>query len=150
MNCRELRDELRRAGSGDLGAAARQHILSCPACAAAARAALLLRLGSERDEGAVPRAGFEERLRARLALDPAPAAGSVWNGGFELLVRPALALAATLTLLCAGFYVEANPDGKGDLALLVENDPVFTTLFAADPGTVFGESQGAPTAPEEP
>jgi hypothetical protein len=150
MNCRELRDELRRAGTGDLGAAAARHVASCPACAVRARAALLLRLGSERDEGAAPRAGFEERFRARLASDPAPAARSAWNGGFELLVRPALALAAMLTLLCAGLYVQASPDRGDDLVLLVESDPVFTTLFAGDPGTVFGESQDAPAATEVP
>jgi len=145
MTCREFRDEVRRPRALDLSAAARRHGASCPACAAEARAAQLLRLGSGSTEGAAPRAGFEERLRARLASDPAPSGRPAWNGGFELLVRPALAVAAALTLLCAGFYFQAAPDREGDLASLVENDPVFAPLLTGNPGAFFDESQAAAT-----
>jgi hypothetical protein len=174
MTCREFRDELRRPQVSDLGDAARRpqasdltdaarrpqasdlsdaarrHAASCPDCAAEARAALLLRLGSGVAEGAAPRAGFEERLLARLASDPAPSGRPAWNGGFELLVRPALAVAATLAVLCAGFYLQAAPQREADLASLVENDPVFAPLLAGDPGAVFEGPQGAPAVTEEP
>jgi hypothetical protein len=149
MNCRECRDELRRPGAAAPSAEALRHAASCTACAAESRAALLLRLGSARDDGAEPRAGFEERLRARLA-SRVPSRSTAWNGGFELLVRPALALAATLALLCAGIYLQAAPEPGEDLVSLVENDPVFTSLLSGDPGSIFGEEQGAPATAEKP
>jgi len=133
-----------------MSAAAQRHAASCPACAAEARAARLLRLGSESAEGAAPRPGFEERLLARLASGPVPSGRPAWNGGFELLVRPALGLAAALALLCAGFYLQTAPEREGDLASLVENDPIFAPLLAGDPGAFFEESQGAPAATEGP
>lgn len=133
-----------------MSAEARRHAADCPACAAESRAALLLRLGSARDDGAEPRAGFEERLRKRLASGSAPARSAAWNGGFELLVRPALAVAATLTLVCGGFYLQAVPEPGADLVSLVESDPVFTSLLAGDPGSLFGEEPGAGAAAETP
>jgi len=150
MNCGELKDEVRRRGTPDLSAAALRHAASCPACAAESRAALLLRMGSARDENAEPRAGFDERLKARLESGPTPSGRAAWNGGFELLVRPALAVAATLTLLCGGLYLQTAPELGGDLASLVENDPVFTSLLAGDPGSFFDEDEGAPAATENP
>ena len=150
MNCRRTREQLRRAAEGDVTDEARRHIESCPACAAEARARLLLRLGSERDEEATVRAGFEDRLRARLRAE-APAAGtSPWNGGFERLVRPALAAGLALVLVCAGLYVQvAAPEGGGDLASLVETDAVFTSILTASPEAMFADPQGA-SAPDAP
>jgi hypothetical protein len=98
----------------------------------------------------MPRAGFEARLKARLESGPAPSGRRAWNGGFELLVRPALAIAATLTLFCAGLYFQAAPEPAGDLVSLVENDSVFTSLLAGDPGSLFDDDQGAPAATENP
>ena len=142
---------MRRPGTGGLSEAALRHAASCPACSDQARAALLLRLGSEPDEGAAPRPGFEERLRARLAAGPAAPRKPVWNGGFELLVRPALAIAATLTLLCAGIYIRvAAPERGGDLASLVETDPVFTSMLGSDPEAIFAGPQNVPDAMERP
>jgi hypothetical protein len=150
MNCKECRDELRRPGAAVLSAEALRHAASCPACAAESRAALLLRLGSARDDGAEPRAGFEERLRKRLASGPAPSRSAAWNGGFELLVRPALAVAATLALVCGGLYLQAVPEPGADLVSLVDSDPVFTSLLTGDPGPIFGEEQGAGATAETP
>jgi len=150
MTCREFKVEMHGSRKSDWSPELLRHLESCPACAAKSRAALLLRLGSGGDEGAVPRAGFEERLRARLAYGPAPSRGHAWNGGFELLVRPALAVAATLTLLCAGLYVQTTPERAGDLASLVENDTVFASLLTGDPWEILDASQGAPAATEEP
>jgi hypothetical protein len=150
MNCKECRDELRHPGAAVPSAGAVRHAASCPACAAESRAALLLRLGSARDDGAEPRAGFEERLRKRLASGPAPSRSAAWNGGFERLVRPALAVAVSLVLLCAGVYMKTAPEPGADLVSLVESDPVFTSLLAGDPGSIFGEEQGAPATAEKP
>jgi hypothetical protein len=150
MNCKECRDELRRPDRSAMSAEAIRHAASCPACAAESRAALLLRLGSARDDGAEPRAGFEQRLRRRLESGAAPSATPAWNGGFELLGRPALAVAATLALLCAGFYVRVAPEPGVDLVSLVESDPVFTSLLGGDPASIFGEEQGAGGTAETP
>jgi hypothetical protein len=145
VTCREFRNALRRPGSGEPGREMLRHAETCPACAVEARAALLLRLGSGGGEGAAPRPGFEERLKARLASGPAASTTPAWNGGFERLVRPALAVAATLTLLCAGFYVRvAAPEPGGDLASLVETDALFTSLLASDAGEIFPVPQDAP------
>jgi anti-sigma-K factor RskA len=125
MNCRRTREQLRRA--------------------AEARAHLLLRLGSERDEGVMVRPGFEQRLRARLSAEADVARTSAWNGGFERLVRPALAAAAALVLVCAGLYVQvAAPQGGGDLASLLETDPVFTSILTTNPDAMFADPQSAP------
>lgn len=148
MNCKECRDELRRPG--DPGAEVLRHAVSCPACAAESRAALLLRLGSAREDGAEPRAGFEERLRKRLLSEPALSRSPALNGGFERMVRPALAVAATLALACAGLYLQTAPDPGADLVSLVESDPVFTSVLAGDPGSIFGEEPGAGATAETP
>ena len=150
MNCKECRDELRRPGAAVPSAEALRHAASCPACASESRAALLLRLGSARDDGAEPRPGFEERLRRRLASGPAPSGSPAWNGGFERLVRPALAVAATLALMCAGLYMRTASEPGADLVSLVESDPMFTSLLAGDPGSIFGEEQGAGETAETP
>ena len=149
MSCRRTRKLLRRAARGDVADEARRHIESCPACATEARAHLLLRLGSERDRGALVRPGFEQRLRARLLAEPAVARSSTWNGGFERLVRPALAAAAALVLVCAGLYVQvAAPQGGGDLASLLETDPVFNSILTVDPDAMFADPQIAPATDE--
>jgi len=140
MNCRRTRKLLRRAAGGEIADEARRHVESCPACAIEARAHLLLWLGSERDEGALVRPGFEQRLRARLQAETTVARSSAWNGGFERLVRPALAAAAALVLVCAGLYVQvAAPQGGGDLASLLETDPVFTSVLTVDPDAMFAD-----------
>ncbi len=145
MTCREFRNALRRPGTGEAPEEAMRHAAMCPACDAEARATLLLRLGSGGAGDATPRPGFEERLRARLASSPAAIRTPAWNGGFERLVRPALAFAATLTLLCAGFYVQvALPEPGGDLTSLVETDAVFASLIAGNPGEIFAVPQDAP------
>ncbi len=151
MNCRELNDQLRRPGAGAPGEAALRHAASCPACTATMRAALLLRLGSGRDDDATVRPGFEERLRARLVTEAGIPKAPAWNGGFELLVRPALAVAATLCLLCAGLYVQVSgPEEGGDLASLVETDPVITSVMAVSPDAIFAGPQDAPAGTERP
>jgi len=147
MNCRRTREQLRRAAGAGVTDEARRHIESCPACESEARAGLLLRLGSERDEKATVRPGFEDRLEARLQAEAAVAGTSAWNGGFERLVRPALAFASALLLVCAGLYVRlAAPQGGGDLASLLETDPVFTSILTASPDAMFADPQGAPAA----
>lgn len=150
MNCKECREELRRTGGAAMSADALRHAASCPACAAESRAALLLRLGSDRDVGAEPRPGFEERLRGRLASGAGPSGSPAWNGGFELLVRPALAVAATLALVCAGLYLQVAPEPGADLVSLVESDPVFASFFGGDPGSIFAGEQGDGATAETP
>jgi hypothetical protein len=151
MTCREFRETLRRPGRDEPGPEMLRHAETCQGCAAEARGALLLRLGSGGGEDAAPRPGFEERLKARLASGPAATTTSAWNGGFERLVRPALALAATLTVLCAGFYIGvALPEPGGDLASLVETDAVFTSLLAGDPGEIFPASPDPRATVETP
>jgi hypothetical protein len=146
MNCRTIREQLRRAAGTELTDEARRHLASCPACAAEARARLLLRLGSERDEEARVRSGFEQRLRARLSAGAAVPRVSPWNGGFERLVRPALAAAAALVIVCAGLYVQAAAPQGGDLTSLVETDPVFGSILMTNPDAMFAEPQGVPAA----
>ena len=115
------------------------------------RAALLLRLGSDRDEAASPRPGFEARLRARIESGGAPRPASAWSEGFETLVRPALALAASLALACAGLYIQGRSQpGEADLASLVEADSVFDSLLAADPGALFDDPGNVAAPPESP
>jgi len=147
MTCRQVRDELRGAAGRDATGDVRAHLTSCPSCAAEARALRLLRLGSARDEEATLRPGFEERLRARLLSEPAAtAAPSPWNGGFERLVRPALAAAAALVLVCAGLYLQvAGPAAGGDLSSLLETDPVFGSILTTNPDAIFPDPQ-APQA----
>ena len=150
MNCREFRDEIRRAASAP-GPEAHRHASSCPACAGEARAALLLCLGSQRDEAAAPRAGFEIRLRARLGTAAAAGEATPWTREFDLLVRPALALAATLLILCLGLYARsAAAPRQADLTSLYEADPVFSSILAGDPGGPFAGPEDATPTPESP
>ncbi|PYT12758.1 MAG: hypothetical protein DMF51_12410 [Acidobacteria bacterium] len=115
------------------------------------RAAQLLRLGSDRDETASPRPGFEARLRARVESGGAGRPVPTWNEGFESLVRPALALAASLALACAGLYVQGTTQpGEADLASLAEVDSVFDSLLAADPGALFDDPGSVAEPPERP
>ncbi|OLC55852.1 MAG: hypothetical protein AUH92_01250 [Acidobacteria bacterium 13_1_40CM_4_69_4] len=115
------------------------------------RATLLLRLGSDRDEKASPRPGFEARLRARTELEGAARQVSAWTEGFETLVRPALALAAALVIVCAGFCVQGTSQpGEADLASLVETDAVFDSLMAGDPGILFEDPWSVPAPRERP
>jgi len=115
------------------------------------RAALLLRLGSDRDEAASPRPGFEARLRARIESGAAARSASAWSEGFDALVRPALALAASLALACAGLYIQGTSQpGEADLASLVETDSVFDSLLAADPGALFDDPGNLAAPPESP
>ena len=115
------------------------------------RAALLLRLGSDRDDTASPRPGFEARLRARIESGGAALSVSTWSEGFESLVRPALALAASLALACAGLYVQGTTQpGEADLASLVEVDSMFDSLLAADPGALFDDPGSVAEPPERP
>lgn len=147
MNCREFRDEIRRAASAP-GPEARRHASSCPTCAGEARAALLLRLGSQRDEAAAPRAGFERRLRARLGTG---GEATPWTRELDFLVRPALALAATLLILCLGLYARsAAAPRQADFASLIEADPVFSSILAGDPGGPFAGPEDATATPESP
>jgi len=144
MSCRRIRERLRRGAGAEPGDEARRHLASCPACAAEARAILLLRLGSEPAPGATLRPGFEARLRARLLSGTGASRAPLGYGGFDRLVRPALATAAALVLVCAGLYVQvAAPQGDADLASLLESDPVFTSILTADPDAVFADPQGA-------
>lgn len=155
MNCREFRDEIHRAASAP-GPEARRHASSCPACAGEARAASLLRLGSQRDEAAAPPPGFTERLRARLGSGAAAVETTPWNREFDLLVRPALALAAMLVILCFGFYGfglyarRAAAPRQADLASLFEADPVFSSILAGDPGGLPAGPEDATATPESP
>ena len=150
MTCRRVRDELRLAAGRDVPAAARAHLESCASCAAEARALSLLRLGSARDEEATLRPGFEERLGARLLSEAPAAAPSPWNGGFDRLVRPALAAAAALALVCAGLFAQvASPPGGGDLSALLETDPVFASILTTNPDAIFTGTQ-VPAAAETP
>ena len=143
MNCRRIREQLRRAAGGEITNEALRHIDSCPACAAEARAQVLLRLGSAVDENVTVRPGFEERLKARLLAEAGVARTSPWNGGFERLVRPALVAAAALVLVCAGLYIRiAAPQGGGDLTSLIETDPVFSSILTANPDAMFADPQG--------
>jgi len=93
------------------------------------RAAILLRLGSERPEDAIPRAGFEARLRA--LLDDAAVEAPSWARELDPLVRPALALGTIVVALCIGVYASsaAPPPDPVDLASLFEADPVFSSLL---------------------
>lgn len=160
MDCRQFRKRLHRAAAtGGPGGEAMRHAASCPACARESRAALLLRAGSEPPAGASLGPGFEAGLRARLAAGEGARAGaregargrSAWNGGIESLVRPALALAAGLALLCAGLYVrETVPSDASDVASLLESDPVFSSVLSASPGPLFGEADPDAAAPERP
>ena len=95
----------------------------------------LLRLGSARPDDAAPSAGFEERLRTRMAEEeraaashPDPRRSRAWNGGFQALVKPALAMAGAAALLAAGLFVGAASSEPDDLASLVEVDPVFSSI----------------------
>jgi hypothetical protein len=115
------------------------------------RAARLLHLGSHRDETASPRPGFEARLRARLESGGAARPVSIWSEGFESLIRPALALGASLALACAGLYVQGTTQtGEADLASLVEVDSVFDSLVAADPGALFDDPGNGAEPSESP
>jgi len=115
------------------------------------RALLLLRLGSDRDDAAVARPGFEARLRARIESGAAARQAAAWSEGFETLVRPALALAASLVLVSAGFYLQgSSPPGEADLASLVETDSVFDSLVAGDPGVLLEDPGSTPAPPERP
>lgn len=155
MNCREFRDELHRGASAP-GPEARRHASSCPACEAEARAALLLRLGSQRGEAAAPPAGFEKRLRARLDSGAVPVEASPWTRELDPLVRPALALAGALVIACFGFcgfslYARsAAAPRQADLASLFEADPVFSFILAGDPGGPFAGPEDATPTPESP
>src|SRR5262249_51955868 len=151
MHCREVREELRRSEASRWSAAALRHASSCRACGDEARAVILLRFGSEPGAEELPRAGFEDRLRARLAsLSEAPRR-STWNGGFEVLGRPALAAGAALTLLCAFLYVRvASQEPGGDLVSLIDVDPVLTSLLGDAPDEILAEPQDAPTSTEGP
>jgi len=118
------------------------------------RAARLLRLGSERDAEASPRPGFETRLRARIDAGAAVAAGgavTLWTEALDTLVRPALALATTLAIVCGGLYVQGTSQpGEADLASLVEIDSVFDSVLAGDPGVLLEDPGNAPASPEGP
>ncbi len=150
MNCREFRDQLRRAASAP-GPEARRHASSCPTCDAEARAALLLRLGSQRDEAAAPRAGFEDRLRTQLDSGAVPVEPSSWTRELDPLVRPALALAAMFLVLCLGFYARsAAAPRQADLASLFEADPVLSSILAGDPEGPFDGPEDATPTPESP
>ncbi len=150
MDCREFGNELRRAAFSP-GPEARRHASSCPACDAAARATLLLHLGSQRDEAAAPRAGLAERLRARLDSGAVPVETSPWTRELDPLVRPALALAAMLLILSLGLYARsAAAPRQADLVSLFEADPVFSSILAAYPGGPFAGPEDATPTPESP
>jgi len=40
------------------------------------------------------------------------------------------------------------PEGGGDLASLLETDPVFTSILTVDPGAMFADPQIAPATDE--
>jgi len=141
MSCRPFLDDLRNTPGREPSDATRAHLASCPSCAAEARALRLLRLGSARDDEAAVRPGFEERLRARLLSEPGTAATSPWNGGFERLVRPALAAAAALALVCAGLFVQVTFPAEGDLSSFLETDPVFGSILTVNPDAIFADPQ---------
>jgi hypothetical protein len=150
MTCREFREKLRRDGTRAVSGETLRHAATCAACAAETRALSLLRIGSERDEDATPGPGFEERLRARLAGGPPRAPAPAWNGGFDLLVRPALTLATALVLLCAGLYIGAGGAQSDDLASLVDSDAIFTSVLGMNPDAMFAEPQGTPAPGDAP
>jgi hypothetical protein len=139
MDCREFRKKLRRLTAAEPGEPMRRHEAACPSCALEARAARLLLLGSAVDPDAAPRPGFERRLAARLASEPLPRAIPGRNGGLELLMRPALAVAATLMLVCGGLYLGLAQPEPDDLASLVETDSILTSLNVAEPDSIFAE-----------
>ena len=118
------------------------------------RAERLLRLGSERDAEASPRPGFETRLRARIDSGAPVAAdrdAAAWTEGLDALVRPALALATTLAIVCGGLYVQGTSQpGEADLASLVEIDSVFDSVLGGDPGVLLEESGNASVPQEGP
>ncbi len=165
MSCREVREAIRGFRGLGLGEKARRHLAACPRCAAEARAAALLRIGSDRSDEAAPRPGFETRLMARLASEAstatAPAAGRAPGAAgaratplridaLDRLVRPALVVSAALALLAAGLYVRsAPPAGETELASLVEGDEVFGSLLAGHAGALFASPDDRADATEE-
>lgn len=132
MDCRRFQNELSRIGAGAPTVELRRHAESCRSCELELRARRLLSLGSHVTEGA-PRAGFVDRLNARLRADGDRAPAS-WADAVGLVARPAFALAVTAMLLSVGLY-SATPStaSRDDLALLAETDPVVSVLLSDSP-----------------
>lgn len=139
MICHDVRKTLRLRGPGGLSETERRHLGSCAGCSAAARAAALLRLGSDLPPVAGPRPGFAERLRTRLATEDAgraamdprtrPFATGASGDPFDRLLRPALACAAVLTLVATLLFARsATAPVGGDIASLAEDDSLFEAL----------------------
>ena len=104
MNCTQMKDSLldlaqSPAGTAAASAEAREHLHSCPACAAELDA--LRRTLSVLEEWTAPEPSpyFDSRLRARLHDESTKGPGL-----FEFLRRPALAAAFTL-LFVAGLFL---------------------------------------------
>jgi hypothetical protein len=144
MDCGDARKDLRRFGPEGLSGEALRHAAACPRCAAEARGAALLRLGSGGFDGAArPRPGFAARVRAGIAVAAGEAATPrapsrrngglrprrAWSEAFDRLLRPALVCAATLALLAALLYARsASSPASADLATLAEDDSVLEAL----------------------
>ncbi len=101
-----------------------------------------------------PRPGFEARLWARLDSGAAPGAAgaaAAWDESLDALVRPALAVAVTLAIVCGGLYVQGTSQaGEADLVSLVEIDSVFDSALGGDPGVLLedgGSAQASPAGP---
>jgi len=88
----------------------------------------LLRLGSS-PSAAGPRAGFEARLRARIAAESAPAPAS-WADGIGLVARPSLALATLALLVSLAFFglSYSRPTVNDDLAFVTGGGPLLETV----------------------
>ena len=139
MTCERFRFELQ--ASTEPPEDARRHAATCPRCARQLRGALLLRLGSGGgDDG--PRTGFEARVRARIAAEASAAPVSVaWADSLGRVARPALALAAIVTMTTIAIHLWDRSRGdRDDLTLLAEGDPALAALLDGNIDDIFEES----------
>jgi hypothetical protein len=141
MTCKQVRDYLRRSGADiahleNLPVEVSAHLRSCTGCLSQRRVVWLMRMGSGVENGA-PAAGFEDRLRQRLAELPSAAAPSfeVESMGqiFAGLARPALAAASLVAALSLAAYLSMRAGvftgGGPDLSLLASADRHADTML---------------------
>ncbi len=154
--CRELERALRAPDFTAPSEAMRRHAAGCPACATALRAALLLRLGSDRPQDATTRPGFETRLRDRIAAAggfaaaPERSATGDWSAAIVGLLRPALGAAAACALIAAALFYQAASSvttaQTADLTSILSIDPALGVVLSDDTATTAAAAAGADAA----
>lgn len=101
------------------------------------RSASLLRLGSGGGDGdEIPSAGFEARVRARIAADGRVQVTPPWSDALASIARPAATMAAIV--MAASLALELWHRSRGDdLALLTEQDAALSAALDSGLDDVF-------------